>query len=220
MTSSNLVPRVSSFSRMVGRGGDPGYEVGLVGVTKSKTLGGKHSHKVFIIYSVRSSMLYKNCKTRNIINSSNTSLLVCSLIEFKNNYLRQYNSQLSRFVFYLSRHIPTNLSKLKISGKLHAFKRDVIPPKRTRGWEDAKYSREPNLGLRVCLPNGHGWVCAVMYGVPFPPKFNVPFYIVLCTIYATFCVCHFSLHSQFNFLHSTFNFDLCNIQVFAFDIQL
>ena len=58
------------------------------------------------------------------------------------------------------------------------------------------------------------------YGVPFPPEFNVPFYIVLCTIYRAFCVCHLSLNSRFHFLHSTFNFDLCNIQVFAFDIQL
>ena len=62
--------------------------------------------------------------------------------------------------------------------------------------------------------------CVAAYGVPFPPKFNVPFYIVLCTICPTFCVCHLSLHSRFNFLHSTFNFNLCNIQVFAFHIQL
>ena len=62
----------------------------------------------------------------------------------------------------------------------------------------------------------------MFYSVPFPPKFNVPFYIVLCTIYPTFCVCHLILHSRFNFLQSTliFNFDLCNIQIFAFDIQL
>ena len=45
-----------------------------------------------------------------------------------------------------------------------------------------------------------------IYGVPFPPKFNVIFYIVLCTIYPTFCVCHLQLHSRFNF--------------FAFNIQL
>ena len=44
------------------------------------------------------------------------------------------------------------------------------------------------------------------YGVPFPPEFNVPFYIVLCTIYRAFCVCHLSLNSRFNF--------------FAFNIQL
>ena len=62
--------------------------------------------------------------------------------------------------------------------------------------------------------------CVAAYGVPFPPKFNVPFYIVLCTICPTFCVCHLSLNSRFNFLHSTFNFNLCNIQVFAFVIQL
>ena len=59
---------------------------------------------------------------------------------------------------------------------------------------------------------------SISYGVPFPPKFNVQFYIVLCTIYPTFCVCHLSLQSQFNFF--AFNFDLCNIQVLAFDIQL
>ena len=47
---------------------------------------------------------------------------------------------------------------------------------------------------------------SISYGVPFPPKFNVQFYIVLCTIYPTFCVCHLSLQSQFNF--------------FAFNIQL
>ena len=47
---------------------------------------------------------------------------------------------------------------------------------------------------------------AEIYGVPFPPKFNVPFYIVLCTIYRAFCVCHLSLNSRFNF--------------FAFNIQL
>ena len=40
------------------------------------------------------------------------------------------------------------------------------------------------------------------YGVPFPPKFNVPFYIVLCIMYPTFCVCHLSLHSRFNFFAS------------------
>ena len=40
----------------------------------------------------------------------------------------------------------------------------------------------------------------------FRQKFNVPFYLLLCTIYPTFCVCHLSLHSRFNF--------------FAFKIQL
>ena len=45
-----------------------------------------------------------------------------------------------------------------------------------------------------------------MYGVPFPPKFNVPCYIVLWTIYRTFYVCHLKLHSRFN--------------VFAFSIKL
>ena len=29
---------------------------------------------------------------------------------------------------------------------------------------------------------------SICYGVPFPPKFNVQFHIVLCTIYPTFCL--------------------------------
>ena len=85
-----------------------------------------------------------------------------------------------------------------------------------------------------------------IYGVPFPPKFNVLFYIVLCTIYPTFCVCHLQLHSRFNVCafniqlwvmqhssfpsrHSTFNKQQSSflirlwalyLQVSAFDIQL
>ena len=98
-----------------------------------ENIGKKHSHKVFIIYSVRFSMLYKNCKTRNIFNWSNNSLLVYSLIEFKNNYLWQYNSQLSRFVFYLNRHIAASLSESFISCEIHGLKWDVKPPKRIRG---------------------------------------------------------------------------------------
>ena len=73
------------------------------------------------------------------------------------------------------------------------------------------------------------------YSVPFPPKFNVPFYIVLCTIYPTLCGCHLSLHSRFNFFafniqlsfmsHSSFRFrhsifSLSNSQVFEFDFQV
>ena len=106
-----------------------------------ENIGRKHSHEVFIIYSVRFSILYKNCKTRNIFNCSNNSLLVSSLIEFKNNYLREYNSQLSRFVFYLNRHIAASLSESFISCEIHGLKWDVKPPKRIRGTEDAKYSR-------------------------------------------------------------------------------
>ena len=62
------------------------------------------------------------------------------------------------------------------------------------------------------LAGSLNFVCQVVrggrtfYGVPFPPKFNVPFYIVLCTIYPTLCVWHLSLYSRFNF--------------FAFNIQL
>ena len=52
-----------------------------------ENIGRKHSHKVLIIYSVQFSILYKNCETRNIFSCSNNSLLVCSLIECKNNYL-------------------------------------------------------------------------------------------------------------------------------------
>ena len=48
-----------------------------------------------------------------------------------------------------------------------------------------------------------------------PPE-HVPFYttvyIVLCTIYPTFCVCHLSLHSRFNFF--AFNIQLCKNRCF------
>ena len=98
----------------------------------------KHSHKVFIIYSVRFSTLYNNCKTRNIFNCSNNSLLVCSLIEFNNNYLWEYNSQLLGFVFYLNRHIAASLRESFISCEIH-------------GWSDERK-----------MPNIHGWICAVV----------------------------------------------------------
>ena len=39
-----------------------------------------------------------------------------------NNYLREYNTQLSRFVFYLNCHMAANLSKSSISGELDAVK--------------------------------------------------------------------------------------------------
>ena len=67
-------------------------------------------------------MLYKNFKTWNIFNYSNNSLLVCSLIEFKNNYLREYNSQLLRFVVYLNRHIAASLSDSFIFCQIHGLK--------------------------------------------------------------------------------------------------
>ena len=70
-----------------------------------------------------------------------------------------------------------------------AYKRKVLT-------DDSQYVRK-NIDLLEQGPR---------YGVPFPPKFNVPFYIVLCTIYRTFWVCHLNLHSRFN--------------VFAFNIQL
>ena len=81
---------------------------------KSKILEGNILIKcsLFIAFdSLSIYMLYKNFKTRNISNHSNNSLLVCSLIEFKNNYLREYNSQLSRFVVYLNRHIAASFSE-------------------------------------------------------------------------------------------------------------
>ena len=102
---------------------------------------------MFIIYSVRFSIPYKNFNTRNIFNCSNNILLVCSLIEFKNNYLREYNSQLSRFVVYVNHHIAASLSE-------SWFKRDVKPPKRIRGTEDAKYSRL-DLCCRVTFQVSH-----------------------------------------------------------------
>ena len=70
-------------------------------------------------------------------------MLVCSIIEFQNIYLREYNTQLSPIIFYLNRHVRANLSNSSISGELHAFKSDVKPPKRIRGREDVKYLREP-----------------------------------------------------------------------------
>ena len=83
------------------------------------------------------------------------------------------------------------------------------------------------IGQKLILPTGVqaeideiAELYTPVYGVPFPPKFNVPFYIVLCILYPTFCVCHLSCTRDSTFLHPTFNFDLCNIQVFAFDIQL
>ena len=68
------------------------------------------------------------------------------VIEFQNNLLRQYNTELSPIVFYLNCHVPVNLSNSSISGERHVFKRDV---KRIRGREDVKYLREPNLALRL-----------------------------------------------------------------------
>ena len=49
------------------------------------------------------------------------TLVILVVTEFQNNYLREYNTQLSRFVFYLNRPIPINLSKLSISGELHVL---------------------------------------------------------------------------------------------------
>ena len=71
------------------------------------------------------------------------------------------NTQLLRFVFYLNCNIPTNLSKSSVSGVLKAFKRDVKPPKRIRGREDVKYSREPNLASSLFMQ----WFCRVMFQV-------------------------------------------------------
>ena len=45
--------------------------------------------------------------------------LRASLIEFKNNYLREYNSQLSRFVVSLNRHIAASLSESFIFCEIH-----------------------------------------------------------------------------------------------------
>ena len=57
-------------------------------------------------------------------------------------------------------------------------------------------------------------------GFPFLTKFNVPFYIVLCTIYLTFSVCHWSLHSRFNFFPFNIQLRFMHFPVFAFDFQL
>ena len=83
---------------------------------------------------------------------------------------------------------------------------------------------ENSLQIHEC----YWFVCQknlrIFYGAPFPPKFNVPFYIVLYTICPTFCAClsfEFALaiqlfciqhstsiymqHSSFRFRHSTFH---------------
>ena len=52
-----------------------------------------------------------------------------------------FKTQVSRFVFYPNRHIPTNLNKVSISGELHAFKCVVKPPSQIE---------------RGCLRKGHG----------------------------------------------------------------
>ena len=92
-------------------------------------------------------MLYKNFKTRNIFNCSNNSLLVCSFIEFKNNYLREYNSQLSRFVVYLNRQIATSLRVIYFFVKF-MVENEMLNLQ--NGSEERK------------MPNIHGWICAVV----------------------------------------------------------
>ena len=89
---------------------------------------------------------------------------------------------------------------------------------------------EPTWPLRKQPSNSWMWLVRlqtnlrIFYGASFPPKFNVPFYIVLYTICPTFCAClsfEFALaiqlfciqhstsiymqHSSFRFRHSTFH---------------
>ena len=81
------------------------------------------------------------------------------------NYLGEYNTQLSPFVFYLNCHVPDNLSNTSIHSELHAFKWDVKPPKRIIGREDHICTN-----LAAFLRQGHGWlgsvVSLVRYHIP------------------------------------------------------
>ena len=95
---------------------------------------------MFIIYSVRFSILYKNCKSRNIFNCSNNSLLVCSLIEFKNNCLREYNSQLSAVC------LPVQVS--------HLFLVKFMLLNKMLNLQNVSEERK--------MPNIHGWICTVV----------------------------------------------------------
>ena len=96
---------------------------------------------MFIIYSVRfSTILYKNCKTRNIFNCSNNSLLVCSLIEFQNNYLPENNSQLSAVC------PPVQVS--------HLFFVKFMLLNKMLNLHNVSEERK--------MPNVHGWICAVV----------------------------------------------------------
>ena len=134
-------------------------------------------------------------------------------------------------ILFVARHvIKSHLHKeetsLNISGKEVDLARNLFHKQRICHQKSINIQQSFRLGRRATLYR-EGLINvnknldeAVYYGVPFPPKFNVPFYIVLCTIYRAFCVCHLSLNSRFHSLHSTFNFDLCNIQVCTFDIQL
>ena len=63
-----------------------------------------------------------------------------------------------------------------------------------------------------------GPISLILYGVPFPPKFNVPFYLLLFTIYHFVFVIWVCARDS-TFLHSKFNFDLCNIQAVKFSIR-
>ena len=120
------------------------------------------------------------------------------------------------FVLFLNRK--KTYCFFKLSGLQTPSKVKIKYSHSFHGW----YRQQPACPSNLFIPRGQSVSGHLVqaYGVPFPPKFNVPFYIVLCIIYPTFCVFHLSLHSRFKFLHPTFNFDLCNIQVFAFDIQL
>ena len=72
-------------------------------------------------------------------------------------YPSMLKTQVSRFVFYPNRHLPTNLNKVSISGELHAFKCVVKPPSQIERFVYARVT---------------GWVCAVVSRVRyhFPHK--------------------------------------------------
>ena len=78
---------------------------------KSKILGGNILMKCSLFIAFDSLYCTKTAKPGIYSTTSTTVCWYAVLIEFKNNYLREYNSQLSRFVFYLNRHIAASLSE-------------------------------------------------------------------------------------------------------------
>ena len=109
---------------------------------------------MFFIYSPRSSILYKNYKTQNVIKWSENNLLVCRLIEFQNNYLREYNTQLSLFVFYLNRCMPASFSESFIAKFLLLNKMLNLQ----------------NVSEERKMPSIHGWICTVVSSF----RFHIP----------------------------------------------
>ena len=92
----------------------------------------------------------------------------------------------------------------KLKGSCHGCKR----------FRARAFQVPPSGSLPKTRTEGSRPFQVIGYVVSFPPKFNVPFYIVLNTIYPTFRVCHLSLHSRFNFF--SFNIQLSFMQHSSF----